>query len=188
MNAHRPLTLRILKDLHAIKRIRMHRAHNAPRIIRPNGNQAQIKGTPELSNLLERGTMRQVCELRAVIVSAPGQVRHRAVASVAAEPDASAARGDGPGGPEGVIFVEGGARGGVLAGEAGDACGYVVAGGRGGGGDGDALFARGGGREGYVYVLPPVEFDGVADAAFLEPFFEAQWYGKEDIRMCFLDL
>ncbi len=96
----------------------MHRAHDAPRIIRAYGNQAQIKRAPELSYLLERGTVGQVCELGAVVVRALGQVRHGAVACVAAEPDALAARDDGPGGPEGVILVEGGAPGDVLAGKA----------------------------------------------------------------------
>lgn len=172
----------------------MHRTHDHPRIVRSNRNQAQIERAPELSNLLERRTMRQVGEFRSVVVCAFGQLRHGAVAGVAAKPDAFPARGDGPGGPEGGVSVEAGAAGGVLAGEAGDACGYGVAycggsrGAGGRGGDGDTLFARGCGGEGYVDVLPPVEFDGVFNAAFLEPFLKAQRYGEEDVWMSFLDL
>jgi hypothetical protein len=132
MNAHRPLTLRILKDLHAIKRIRMHWAHDIPRIVRPDRNQAQIKRPPEFSYLLECRTARQVCVFGPVVVYTFGEVGHRAVAGVTAEPDTLAARGDGPGTPECGVFVENGARGGVLAGEAGNAGCYAVACGEGG--------------------------------------------------------
>jgi hypothetical protein len=118
--------------------------------------------------------VRQVRIFGRVVVRALGEVRHRAVAGVAAEPDALAARGDGPGTPERGVFVERGARRGVLAGEAGDAGCYAVAcvegwGGGGRGGGGDALLAGGIGRKGYIDVLPPVEFDGIVDAAFLKP-------------------
>lgn len=40
MNPHRPLTLRILENLHRIEWVRMHGAHNPARVIRPNRNQA----------------------------------------------------------------------------------------------------------------------------------------------------
>jgi len=152
----------------------MHRTHDIPRIIRPYRDQTQIKRASEFSYLLERRTVRQVCVFRRVVVCASREVGHRAVAGVAAEPDALAARGDGPGAPESGVAVEGGAGRGVLAGEAGDASCYAVAcgeGGRGrvGGGDGDALLAGGGGREGDVDVLPPIELDSVLDAALVEP-------------------
>ncbi len=40
MNAHRPPTARIDKDIHAVEGIRMHRRHDPPRIIRPDRNEA----------------------------------------------------------------------------------------------------------------------------------------------------
>ena len=152
----------------------MPRTKNVPRIIRPDRDQAQIKRPPKFPYLFESRAARQVRIFGRIVVRALGEDRHRAVAGVAAEPDALAAGGDGPGTPERGVFVERGARRGVLAGEAGDAGFYAVAcvegwGGGGRGGDGDVLLAGGIGRKGYIDVLPPVEFDGIVDAVFLKP-------------------
>lgn len=177
MHRHGASAPRIRKDLHAIKRIRMHTAKQMPRVIRPYRDQAQVKRPLTRPDLLERRAARQVRVFGAVVVDTRRQVGDSPVSRVAAEPDGFAAGDERPGGPERVRLVEGGARRGVLAGEAGDArCDRVVwdcgqrGGGRGGGGK-DPFLTRLRG-EGHVDILPPVELDDVGDSAVVEPLFE----------------
>lgn len=89
------------------------------RIVRADGDQAEIEGPAGITDLFEGGAD-GVTVAVCVVVFAGGQVWHGAIAGVAAEPDALAAALDAPAGPQGLFFVEGGSSAGVLAGETAD--------------------------------------------------------------------
>ena len=122
MDPHRPLTPRIFEYVHRVERVRVHGRHDPARIVGANGNQTQIKRSPQIADLLEGRAVR-VDVVGVVVVDVFGEFRDGAVARVAAEPDFFAAAFDEPAGPERFALVQAGAGGGVLAGEAADAGG-----------------------------------------------------------------
>ena len=129
MYAQRLLTPRIPENLDRIPRIRVHGRHDPPRHIRSDRNESQIKRTAKFANISESRTMWEVGVFFCPVVFPIGGFGHGAVAGIAAEEDGFSAGGDGPGGPEGGGAVVDGARGDVLAGEAGYLCDDGVFGG-----------------------------------------------------------
>lgn len=58
MNPHRPLTPRILEDIHAIEWIRVHRTHDIPWIVCANGYQTEVEGPAKFPDLRKGRAMR----------------------------------------------------------------------------------------------------------------------------------
>lgn len=83
MNTQGHPTFRILKDLNSIVRARVYRAVQIPRMIRTDGDQAQIKRSSQVSDLCELRVSRKLVEAGAEFFDPFG---YTTVAGVAGEP------------------------------------------------------------------------------------------------------
>lgn len=83
MHAQCLCALGICKDVDAVEGIGVHRRHYKPRLVRANGDQAEIEWSTELADLFEGRAGRKTLVLCAIVVFSLGQIRHSAIASVA---------------------------------------------------------------------------------------------------------
>lgn len=99
MHPDRPLTAHVLMQPDRILRRAMHGAHDPPRLVRPDGDHAQVERTEAAADLGESGAGRA-----GLFGGERGALCDGAEAGVAAEVDFAARRRlDGPGGPERVV-------------------------------------------------------------------------------------
>ena len=115
MDAQRPLTFGILKDLDRVVRARVDGAVHETRMIRADRDQAQVERPAQVPDLCELRVPRELVEAGAELLH---PVRHASVAGVAGKPHGLGAGRDGPRCPERAVLVEARPQCAVLAGEA----------------------------------------------------------------------